>query len=481
MTPTWWLNYVFFTDMERKNRERPLLFHRWGGLGNHRYQIGFSGDAISVWESLAFQPYFTATASNVGFGYWSHDIGGHMPGNVDGELYTRWIQFGAFSPILRTHTTKNPEAERRIWLYPNQYFTAMRDAILQRYAMIPYVYTAARKAYDTGVSICRPMYYEHPIEEDAYGFKDQYYFGDDMIVAPVATPVSADTMVAMKEVWLPAGEWVEWYTGARLCGPGRFRRSFAIDEIPVFVRAGAIIPMQPQMRYTGEKPVDPLILTIFEGESGRARVYEDQGNSLGYQKEECAWTSVRQSRTPTGSTLVEIDPVVGTFPGRPAARSYELRLVGYWPPASVKCNGREIPRTLVGEGAGWQYDGEQGTVVIPIPRIALSKKVTVIVDGAKGDSSARGPIGIRGLTNRLRRVMNLLNSQWSKEWSPELLVSAVQTGNRMSLDPRRAKHEYALLLRSLPAISDKLPSLVIADSVRTRAREHLATLQMLVK
>ena len=86
VTPTWWLNYVFFTDMERRGRNRPMLFHRWGGLGNHRYQIGFSGDAISVWESLAFQPYFTATAANVGFGYWSHDIGGHMPGVVSPEL-----------------------------------------------------------------------------------------------------------------------------------------------------------------------------------------------------------------------------------------------------------------------------------------------------------------------------------------------------------------------------------------------------------
>ena len=107
MNNTWWLNYLHFTDQQREGK-RPLLFHRWGGLGNHRYQIGFSGDTVSVWDSLAFQPWFTATAANVGYAYWSHDIGGHMPGAVDPELYTRWVQFGAFSPILRTHTTKNP-------------------------------------------------------------------------------------------------------------------------------------------------------------------------------------------------------------------------------------------------------------------------------------------------------------------------------------------------------------------------------------
>ena len=192
VTPTWWLNYVFFTDMERRGKNRPLLFHRWGGLGNHRYQIGFSGDAISVWESLAFQPQFTATAANVGFGYWSHDIGGHMPGPVSPELYTRWIQFGVFSPILRTHTTKNPESERRLWAYPDAYFSVMRDAYRLRYALIPYIYTEARKAFDTGISICRPMYYEHPGAEEAYAATGQYMFGDAMIVAPIATPVDAD-------------------------------------------------------------------------------------------------------------------------------------------------------------------------------------------------------------------------------------------------------------------------------------------------
>jgi alpha-glucosidase len=107
LKPTWWLNYVHFTDVERRGKARPLIFHRWGGLGNHRYQIGFSGDAASTWEMLGFEPYFTATAANVGYGYWSHDIGGHMPGEVSPELYTRWIQFGVFSPIPNAHDEKS--------------------------------------------------------------------------------------------------------------------------------------------------------------------------------------------------------------------------------------------------------------------------------------------------------------------------------------------------------------------------------------
>ena len=161
LNPTWWLNYVFFTDQERGGK-RGLLFHRWGGLGNHRYGMGFSGDTISVWDSLAFQPHFTAIAANVGFAFWSHDIGGHMPGGIEPELYLRWIQWGIFSPILRTHTTKNPGAERRIWAYPEPYADLMRQCFLRRYALQPYIYTEARKTYDTGLAFLHPLYFEWP-------------------------------------------------------------------------------------------------------------------------------------------------------------------------------------------------------------------------------------------------------------------------------------------------------------------------------
>ncbi|MEL6539007.1 MAG: TIM-barrel domain-containing protein, partial [Bacteroidota bacterium] len=121
LSHTWWLNYTFFTDMERRGEKRPLLFHRWGGLGNHRYQIGFSGDDKIHWESLRYQTYFTPTASNVGYGYWSHDIGGHAASewSQDPELYLRWLQFGVFSPILRTHSAKMSSVERRFWMYPD--------------------------------------------------------------------------------------------------------------------------------------------------------------------------------------------------------------------------------------------------------------------------------------------------------------------------------------------------------------------------
>ncbi len=218
VNPTWWLNYIHFTDQEHEGK-RPLLFHRWGGLGNHRYQIGFSGDTVSSWESLAFQPWFTATAANVGYAYWSHDIGGHLPGVVAPELYTRWIQFGIFSPILRTHTTKNAEAERRIWAYPEPYSDVMRSAFQLRYAMEPYIYTEGRRTYDTGLAFMRPLYYDSPEAPEAYTAKSEYLFGENMLIAPVVQPVDSATGLATEHVWLPAGDWIEWSSGKHLRGP----------------------------------------------------------------------------------------------------------------------------------------------------------------------------------------------------------------------------------------------------------------------
>jgi alpha-glucosidase (family GH31 glycosyl hydrolase) len=479
VTPTWWLNYVFFTDMERRNAERPLLFHRWGGLGNHRYQIGFSGDAISVWKSLAFQPSFTATAANVGFGYWSHDIGGHMPGVVSPELYTRWLQFGAFSPILRTHTTKNPDAERRIWAYPHDYFVVMRDAYVKRYALIPYIYTAARQAYDTGVSVCRPMYYEYPEVAEAYTFTDQYFFGNDMLVAPVATPLSPDSLLSMKRVWLPPGEWIEWWTGVKLTGPKVVDRSFALDEIPVYVRSGAIIPMQPEMRHTGERPVDPLILNIFPGSKGSTRVYEDEGNTNGYKQGKYAWTGISAGVDKEKAHRVVISPVDGTYPGMEQERSYEIRYLLSIPPATVTCNGRKVNRVESGSGPGWWYDGETMATVVRLQKFARTSRVELVLgySGISGQELRGAPGGF----TRLKRVMTLMNSQWPKEWSPEVLVVAAQTGNRMSLHPENVGSEASALRGRVEEFLRLLPSAVVSEEVRLRARLHAESVLRLLK
>lgn len=461
VNPTWWLNYVHFTDQEREGK-RPLLFHRWGGLGNHRYQIGFSGDTISVWDSLAFQPWFTSTATNVGYAYWSHDIGGHMPGVVEPELYTRWLQFGAFSPILRTHTTKNPDSERRIWAYPEPYSDIMRDIYHLRYALLPYIYTEARSTYDTGLAFLHPLYYDWPEAAEAYDRKNEYVFGSNMIVDPVVSPVDSKTALASQSVWLPEGDWVEWQSGTRLHGPAEMKRNFSIRQIPVYVRAGAIVPEAPPMQYTSQKPVDPLIVNVFplaDGQRSTYSLYEDAGDSRGYEHGEFARTELRSSEKGS-ELLVEIAAVKGTYKGMPTARGYEIRLPGDWPPESVTVNGKPVGYSSKKGTAGWRFEGNSLTTVIKVPRVAVTAPVTVRVRRSAALFSRRGELdGFAGAMTRLREAYDTLNQTFPIAWSPEELVDVMQTGDRLSYYPQQAGDQLQHYREMLPQAKAKVKEL----------------------
>ncbi len=477
VNPTFWLNYVHFTDQQRQG-VRPLLFHRWGGLGNHRYQIGFSGDTVSVWPSLAFQPWFTSTAANVGYAYWSHDIGGHMPGAVDPELFTRWVEFGAFSPILRTHTTKNPDSERRIWVYPEPFSSILRSTFQLRYAMQPYIYTEARRTYDTGIAFLRPLYYDWPEAPEAYTSKDEYLFGDQMLVAPVVAAGEKVSGLSTEKVWLPEGEWIEWPTGKHIAGPASVDRSFSIDQTPVYVKAGAIVPMQPPMHYTGEKPVDPLILNVWTlkpGTKSSYSVYEDSGVSVDYQRGAFSCTPITAAQN--GDTLrLEIGPAEGSYSGMPKSRGYELRLPADWPPTSVTVNGAPVAQAGPSGEGGWRFEGNTLTTIIPVPSADVDQKVTIEVRRADGLTARRGELdGFAGAMSRLRGVYDALNTMSRMTAPPDPLVDAMQSGDRLGYHPENAveeiAHFHAVLSQAQSAVTG------MDNQVRQRMEEVLKWVQ----
>lgn len=437
VNPTFYLNYVHTSDMERRGI-RPLIFHRWGGLGNHRYQIGFSGDTKICWESLNYQPYFTSTASNVLFGFWSHDIGGHMEQDkYDPELYTRWVQWGAFSPVLRTHCTKDPSIERRIWSYPEENFEAMRKAIKLRYSLFPYIYSNARLAYDSAVSIMRPMYYDYPKTEYAYQFKDQYMFGTDMLVSPITHPMGTDSLknkalYTIQKMWLPAGEWYEWNTGTLIEGNQVVERPYMLDEIPVYVKSGAVVCMQPEMSRIGERQIDPLVINIFPGKSGSTRLYDDAGNDLGFKKGECTFTNISFTRKDT-VLRAEIAPVEGKFAGMVEARSYEIRLPLTFVPRAVKVNGELLQAS---SQEGWSYEAGQLMTKVKTKRYGVHEKVVVEVVFPSDD--VRQLSGVIGLSNKIFFASRQVIA--SHDWKHQLfnfdeVVAAGQTLNRIGANP----------------------------------------------
>lgn len=481
VNPTWWLNYVHFTDQEREGK-RPLLFHRWGGLGNHRYQIGFSGDTVSVWDSLAFQPWFTATAANVGYAYWSHDIGGHMPGAVDPELFARWIEFGAYSPILRTHTTKNPDSERRIWAYPEPYSDVMRQTFQARYALQPYIYTEARRTYDSGVAFVRPLYYEWPEATEAYDARNAYMFGDQMMVAPVSKPADAVSLLATENIWIPQGEWVEQPTGRLWHGPMKVQGHYSIGQIPVFVRAGAIVPMEPPMEYTGQKPVDPLIVSVMplgKGQRTSYTLYDDSAQGEAYKDGACTWTELRAERT-GDELVVDIDPVRGKFPGMIERRGYEVRLPADWPPEEVTVNGVQVAFEPAAGKPGWRFDGNTLTTIIITGQSSVHDRVQVSIHRPAALEAKSAELnGFAGAMTRYREAYDAINHAGMNQWATDLLIEAWQTGDRISYQPQTAEVEMdafearsQLVVKNLEATVAALPA-VQPDETRDVARHRL--------
>ncbi len=466
VNPTFWLNYLHFTDQEREGK-RPLLFHRWGGLGNHRYEIGFSGDVISSWESLAFQPPFTAQAANVGYAYWSHDIGGHMPGRVDPELYTRWVQFGAFSPILRTHTTKNADAERRVWAYPEPFSDVMADTMRLRYAWIPYIYTEARRTYDTGVAFIHPLYYDWPSDAEAYRSSNEYMFGDQVIAAPVVGPLDAKTGLSTENIWLPQGEWIELPTGAHLQGPTRIDRSFALQQVPLYERPGTIIPMQPPMLNTAAKPVDPLILRIAplnDGQKTSYTLYEDSSKGRNYMTGEFATTSLHAARA--GNVLtITVDPVKGSYPGITTRRAIEVQLPGDWPPTRVEANGDPLSYSKRADEQGWWFTGNTLTTNILTPAANANTSVTIVVTRDPQWVAHTALLdAFAGNMATLRRAYDDINSSWAIDD----LVAAMQTGDRITYHPETAFAE----VQRLPELTRSALDAVHTIQARQRLRAN---------
>ncbi len=406
LSNTWWLNYVFFSDMEKNRDVRPMLYHRWGGLGNHRYQIGFSGDASITWASLDFQPYFNSTASNVLYGYWSHDIGGHhMADRIDPELYIRWMQFGALSPVMRTHSAKSAGLKKEVWNFAPEHADILRSTIRQRYALAPYIYTMARKAYDEGISLCRPMYYEWPEASEAYAFRNQYLFGDDILVAPVTAPGKEG--YATVQVWLPEGKWYEWQTGTMLDGGRIVERTFALDEYPVYVRAGAILPMYGDTVKNLNANDEEILLTLFPGGSGEFSLYEDNGDDKRYAAE-FARTHLKSVRD--GNLLtVTVGKRTGAYRGMPAERKFSVKVLASAAPVSV---------TVDGAKADWTYLGEEFALVVEIPRTdcAAEKVVCIRYEDAEVDFN-----GVPAAARRMARAMeefkyHAARKPWEQSW-----------------------------------------------------------------
>ncbi|MBQ6872896.1 MAG: DUF5110 domain-containing protein [Clostridia bacterium] len=344
LDPLWALNHYHFLDNAKENH-RPLILSRFCGAGSQRYPLGFSGDTTQTWKSLDFQPGFTATASNVAYPWWSHDIGGHCMGAKDDELYLRWVQLGIFSPIMRLHSTNNDFAGKEPWNYSGPVERIAKDALRLRHKLLPYIYTMNYRTHTQCRAICEPMYYAYPEDENAYNCRNEFFFGTELIVAPITEHTSEKTNLAGVNVWIPEGRYTDIFTG-RIYKGNQFVKMYRdIEYIPVLAKEGAIIPMSENDTVNDCSNPETLELLVYRG-NNTFTLYEDDGETLSYRDGEYLKTSftVCEEGNRVSFRITKAEGVETVVPER---RSFVVKFKDITDAdVSIKVNGREVKGTV---------------------------------------------------------------------------------------------------------------------------------------
>ena len=361
MDPLWVLNHGHYVDSATQ-MDRGLIFSRYAGPGSHRYPVGFSGDSLITWKSLAFQPRFTAAGANIGYGWWSHDIGGHMEGYKNDELATRWVEFGVFSPVMRLHSSSSRFSGKEPWKYSQPGRQAMIEHLRLRHRMLPYLNAMNLRAHRDGRSIVEPVYYEDHSAQ-AYKIIDEFLFGSQLLVAPIIGPNAPVLQKGHADVWLPEGRWTDIVTGRSYDGGQGYRMWRGLESIPVLLRAGGFLPLVAPGESLDIRTLFPqLEVLVAAGASGRFDLEEE---------------------TPDGEwqrTVLELDAQAGVLRITPAEddladrRDWTLTLLGF----------------SVADGATFEVEGGELTGV----ELAESR-VTVRVRAGEAAGQPAGPLVIR--------------------------------------------------------------------------------------
>jgi alpha-glucosidase (family GH31 glycosyl hydrolase) len=313
---------------------RGMVQARYGGLGSHRYGMFFTGDTNSQWEVLQSECEFNIRAGQVGMAYVTHDLGGFYHSEaplLDPDLYIRWLQFGVFNPVLRFHSAPGA-GSRQPWDYGAKNLEVAKHWLKLRNSLMPYIYAAARGAYETGLPLVRGLYLDHPEIESCYRF-DEYLFGDSLLVAPILTPSNHRT------VTLTDGKWFDFETGKLLAGGGDIHVFAGLEQVPVYVKAGTILPRLGETVHPAQAFISDLLLDVYPGAAGEAFLYEDDGRTRAYERNEFGRTRFTL-READGAINVSATATEGKCFGD--ARRIQARVAINNSPTKVTWNGVDV-------------------------------------------------------------------------------------------------------------------------------------------
>ncbi|WP_069466185.1 ricin-type beta-trefoil lectin domain protein [Actinacidiphila rubida] len=357
-----------------------------GPWSERRNSMQFTGDTPATWDMLAFEARFTPDEAAAGLSNVSDDIGSFHGGHLADDLYARWMQLGAFQPVDRMHSD---HGDRLPWNYTGAAAASASSFLRLRESLVPYTYTLARQANTSGVPVAQPLYLDYPDQQAAYTNPGEYLYGDNVLVAPITTPDDANGNGSVP-VWFPPGSWTDYFTGHTYTGPGTATVTDPLSQMPVFVKAGGILPTRTDyVDNQGQSPLTQLTVNVAAGADGSFSLYQDAGEGSGYTSGQS--TSAPLSWSDSSRTLT-IGAQTGAYSGAPSSRAYTLRLSDSDAPTAVSVDGVQLPETA------WAWNANRRTVTVTTATLPLASSHTVTLSGSATANPASGEtIGAGGL------------------------------------------------------------------------------------
>lgn len=319
----WLINHYMYLDSGRDSKRRSMLLARGGIYAPHRYPVLYGGSSEISWEALKQLPFKYLNAANIGVSWWSHDVGGNHGGIEDGELYIRYLQLSVFSPILRFHAARGPYYKREPWLWDAKTSNIAADYLRLRHRLIPYLYTEAYNYTKSGTPIIQPFYYNYMWVYDDDLYRNQYYFGSQLLVCPILDQVDSTMNRTIHRFFIPEGIWYDFVTGKKFPGNKKYVSFFKESDYPVFAHAGSIIPLSNRSDYNNVALPTDLEVQIFPGVSNTYTLYEDDGITSLYKEGFYLKTSIDYNYLKNNYTVIfrSVDGKSGIVPNK---RNYKV-------------------------------------------------------------------------------------------------------------------------------------------------------------
>ncbi|PNS09020.1 TIM-barrel domain-containing protein [Solilutibacter silvestris] len=371
-------NHSAYDGILNNSDSRPFLWTVMGWAGIQRYAVAWTGDQSGSWDYIRWHIPTLIGSGLSGYAYATGDVDGIFGGSP--ETYTRDLQWKSFTPVLMGMSGWSANERKHPWAFDEPYRSINRDYLKLKMRLTPYMYGLTREAETSGTPIVRGLMWDNPQDPQALteAHKYQFLLGRDLLVAPVYRSQAA-SRGWRRDIHLPTGRWFDYWDGRQVTAGAQgvqIDRQVELKTLPLFVRAGAILPMYPEMLFDGEKPLDEVTFDLYPQGESQYVLYEDDGNTRRYQQGESSEQTITMHAPTDGSgeVRVRIDGVKGQYAGQLSQRRYALRMLSRQRPNAVQLDGRTLPylpdqKALAAANEGWTFDASarHGTVLVRMP------------------------------------------------------------------------------------------------------------------